>query len=80
MIQRRKRRSSNLLRRSTKNDMTTTQSKHKISDEFYDHLEAKYGDDISVIIEHESDSYYYIKVYSYLYAYCKEDNTWQLLS
>lgn len=57
--------------------MTTPKS--KISDAFYDMLEELYGEEVTVIVLHESPDYYYLKVYSKHYAYNKEAHTWKLV-
>lgn len=54
-----------------------TGTKTKIADSFYDMLEEKYGEEVTVIVLHESPDYYYLRVFNNHYAYHKETETWQ---
>lgn len=53
--------------------------KVKIKDEFYDMLEEQWGYEVSVVIEHESPSFYYLKVGSVLFVYSKDTHEWEII-
>lgn len=54
-------------------------NKVKISDKFYDMLEDEWGFEVPVVIEYESESYYFIKVSSTRYTYHKLSHTWDII-
>lgn len=56
-----------------------TGTKTKIADSFYDMLEEEYGEEVTVVVLHESPDFYYLRVFSKHYAYHKETETWRLV-